>query len=62
MAEDIGTIYTVIAQGVSLQPDDPDALYFTDGYREIPRTLKLIPYFMWGNRGLNQMRIWFPVR
>ncbi len=62
VAEDIGTIYTVIAQGVSLQPDDPDALYFTDGYREIPRTLKLIPYFMWGNRGLNQMRIWFPVR
>jgi len=26
------------------------------------RELKLIPYFMWGNRGLNQMRVWMPVK
>ena len=43
-------------------PADPDALYFTDEYTTEPRTLRLIPYFMWGNRGLNQMRVWFPAK
>ena len=61
-ADAIGAMYTVTARGTSLRPEDPDALYFFDEYREEPRTLKLIPYFLWGNRGLNQMRIWFPVR
>lgn len=61
-AQDLGTVYTVTATGTALVPEDPDALYFTDSFREEARTLKLIPYFMWGNRGLNPMRIWFPVR
>ena len=29
--------------------------------REAAQT-KLIPYFMWGNRGLNEMRVWLPVQ
>ena len=60
-AEDLGAVYTVTAGGTSLVQDDPDALYFTDGYREESREIKLIPYFMWGNRGVNQMRVWLPV-
>ena len=62
VADDLGQVYTVTAGGTSLVADDPDALYFTDGYREEARQLKLIPYFMWGNRGLNQMRVWMPVK
>ena len=61
-ADSLGTVYTVSAQGSTLVQDDPDALYFTEGFREEAGSLKLIPYFMWGNRGLNRMRIWFPVR
>ena len=59
---DLGRVYTVTAEGTALVADDPDALFFFDGYREEARTVKLIPYFMWGNRGLNQMRVWMPVR
>ena len=59
---DLGTVYTVTAEGTSLVADDPDALFFTDGYKEEPRQIKLIPYFMWGNRGLNQMRVWMPLK
>ena len=60
-AEDLGAVYTVTAEGTALVADDPDALFFCDGYRQEHRTVKLIPYFMWGNRGLNQMRVWMPV-
>ena len=24
--------------------------------------VNLVPYFMWGNRGLNEMRVWMPVQ
>lgn len=61
-ADDLGNLYTVTVSGTELVPDDPDALYFADGYREVSKKLTLVPYFVWGNRGLNQMRIWFPVR
>lgn len=60
--DDLGKIYTVTAGGTRLVQDDPDALYFTDGYREEAAEVKLIPYFMWGNRGINQMRVWIPVK
>ena len=45
---------------VNVRGLDPE--FYIDGYREEPRTLKLIPYFLWGNRGLPPMRIWLPVR
>lgn len=25
-----------------------------------PYTIKMVPYYTWGNRGLNQMRVWIP--
>lgn len=59
-ALDLGQVYTVTAEGTRLVPEDPDAPYFSGNYREEAASLKLIPYFMWGNRGLNQMRIWMP--
>lgn len=62
VAEELGEVFTVTAGGTSLVADDPDALFFTEGYREVERELKLIPYFMWGNRGINQMRVWMPVK
>ena len=47
---------------------------YAEGHREIgsddlcsyetpvakPCTITLIPYYAWGNRGLNQMRVWIP--
>ena len=62
VADSLGQVYTVTAGGVSLVAEDPEALYFTEAYREKERELKLIPYFMWGNRGENQMRVWMPVK
>lgn len=61
-ANDLGGVYTITAEGTQVVADDVNALYFTDEYHEEKRKLKLIPYFMWCNRGLNQMRIWFPVK
>ena len=61
-AFDLGQVYTITADGTRLVPEDPDALYFTENYREETASLQLIPYFMWSNRGLNQMRVWFPVK
>ena len=49
-------------EGSRLVPTDPDALYFTDSFRREATQVKLIPYFMWGNRGLNEMRVWLPVQ
>ncbi len=60
-ADDLGAVYTVTAEGYELIVDDSNELYFTDEYRKEARTVKLIPYFMWGNRGLNQMRVWMPI-
>lgn len=38
------------------------ALYQTLGrYRKVPKEVRLIPYFAWDNRGMGEMRIWFPV-
>jgi len=61
-AYDLGSVYTVTVGGSRLVQDDPDALYFSENYRYEDSRVKLIPYFMWGNRGINQMRIWMPVK
>ncbi len=62
VAASLGSVYVVRAGGTTLVQSDPDELYFVDGYEEKPRELRLIPYFMWGNRGLNQMRVWLPAK
>lgn len=61
-AEDLGEVFTVTAKGTRIVQEDPNALYFTEEYRHEPAEIKLIPYFMWGNRGLNQMRVWMPIK
>jgi len=49
-------------------------LLTVDGIRQLPqeelysakrpeyefKKIKMIPYFAWGNRGENEMRVWFP--
>jgi len=37
-----------------------DILYSPERPKAEPCTLTLIPYYAWGNRGLNQMRVWIP--
>ena len=40
--------------------ESSDALYSLERPKAEPCTLTLIPYYAWGNRGLNQMRVWIP--
>ncbi len=40
------------------QLESEKALYSSTRPTYIPTTLEAIPYFTWGNRGLNQMRVW----
>ena len=41
---------------------DRNALYQTLRYRGMKKEpLRLIPYFAWDNRGMGEMRVWFPV-
>lgn len=36
-----------------------DEMLYSEQVQKIEKTtLKAIPYFAWGNRGLNQMRVW----
>ncbi|MCL2636912.1 MAG: glycoside hydrolase family 127 protein [Oscillospiraceae bacterium] len=35
-------------------------LYSFNSPEAEPCTIKLVPYYTWGNRGLNQMRVWIP--
>lgn len=37
-----------------------DELYSLERPKTEPSKLTLIPYYAWGNRGLNQMRVWIP--
>ncbi len=36
------------------------SLYTYEKPRIEPCTIKAVPYYTWGNRGLNQMRVWLP--
>ncbi|MDF2802749.1 MAG: glycoside hydrolase family protein [Anaerocolumna sp.] len=40
-----------------LQEDNP---YSTKRPKAVPCEIKAVPYYVWGNRGLNQMRVWMP--
>ena len=42
--------------GIRLVPSEE--LYTEEPPKEETVTLRAIPYFAWGNRGLNQMRVW----
>lgn len=36
------------------------SLYTYEKLKTEPCTIKAVPYYTWGNRGLNQMRVWLP--
>ena len=38
----------------------PSALYTASRPERTPCKIKLVPYYSWANRGLNQMRVWLP--
>ena len=37
-----------------------EELYSFDAPEKEPVSLRLIPYYTWGNRGLSEMRVWIP--
>jgi DUF1680 family protein len=37
-----------------------DKIYFTKRPKAIACKIKAVPYYSWGNRGSNQMRVWMP--
>lgn len=39
-----------------------DSLYTYDKPEKIPCEITMIPYYAWGNREINQMRVWIPYR
>ncbi|MCM1266690.1 MAG: glycoside hydrolase family 127 protein [Bacteroidales bacterium] len=39
-----------------------EALYSFDRQKAQPCQITFVPYYTWGNRGLNQMRVWIPER
>ena len=48
----------LIADGLKQMPQEE--LYSSKRPEYELKKIKLIPYFAWGNRGENQMRVWFP--
>lgn len=49
-------------KGLPGEEADRNALYrdyINSGYEKVP--VRLIPYFAWDNRGLDEMRVWIPV-
>lgn len=51
-------IVPVIAEGWRIQPTEE--LYSGCRPEREKAEIKMIPYYAWGNRGLNQMRVWLP--
>lgn len=42
----------------ALREADSDELYSVNAPERTPVTMKAVPYYIWGNRGLGQMRVW----
>lgn len=49
---------TVILTMKALREEDSDELYASRAPERKPVTMKAVPYYLWGNRGLGQMRVW----
>lgn len=41
---------------------ESEDLYTTKLPEKVTENIKMVPYYTWGNRGINQMKIWFPYR
>lgn len=50
----------VVLEGEGLRMESSEELYSEEKPACIPVGLRAIPYFAWGNRGVNQMRVWMP--
>lgn len=48
----------VSLKAVGFREGDSDALYSENPPERKRTELKAVPYYLWGNRGLNQMRVW----
>lgn len=62
--EEFGGIVGLTVKGVrtDLETWPEDALYRPAGSGRKPAELKLIPYFLWNNRGLGEMLVWMNAR
>ena len=49
---------TVKLKAEGVRREDSDMLYSTTAPEEKVCTLEAVPYYTWGNRGINQMRVW----
>ena len=58
--ETLGGIVPVEIAGCAQQ--DTDTLYSTKTPKFVEKTIRLIPYYTWANRGENQMRVCLPVK
>lgn len=54
----LGDVVTLHVKGHRLH--DEGALYAYERPQAEPCDITLIPYYTWGNRGLNEMRVWLP--
>lgn len=57
--DDLGKYNAIYAKGYRLHSSEQTRLYVYDSVIEGNSTeVRLIPYYMWGNRGLNEMIVW----
>ena len=54
--DSLNGIVELIVEGLRISSDD--TLYFEGELKKEKMQLKAIPYYAWGNRGSNQMRVW----
>ena len=55
---ELGNVMGIDVEGYKTSVDDE--LYTYDRPIQKETTIRMIPYYTWGNRGLNQMRVWIP--
>lgn len=52
---------TVRLEIQAVRTEQTEGLYTSQKPSRTPYTAQAIPYYMWGNRGENQMRVWLPI-
>ncbi|MGI6255886.1 MAG: glycoside hydrolase family 127 protein [Acutalibacter sp.] len=57
-SQELGGIVPLTAEGWRAHP--ASSLYTRERPQREPADIHLVPYYAWGNRGLNQMRVWLP--
>ena len=52
-------VKTVLTEGLRQENPEEEELYtIAEADAEIPAKLKFIPYYVWANRGENEMTVW----